>query len=428
MKLPEKWRRVPIKEVYVGLYDGPHATPKPSDEGPVFLGIGNVTEDGHLDYGKVRHISEEEYPKWTKRVTPQQGDIVFTYEATLNRYAIIPKGFRGCLGRRMALIRPNTEIIDTRFLHYYFFGKDWRDTIEANRLAGATVDRVPLTHFPEFPISLPPLRMQQRIASILSSYDDLIENNTRRIEILKEMAQRLYEEWFVHFHFPGHEEVNFKDSELGRIPEEWVASPAKEAYEGLFDGPHATPKTSDVGPVFLGIKNLREEGGLNLSAIRHISEEEYPKWTKRVTPVEGDIVFTYEATLNRYALIPKGFVGCLGRRLALIRPMKEYRHFLYLHFFSESWRYVISKNILSGATVDRIPLTKLPDFPLPLPPVKIASDFGRLVEPLFQLTETLVKKNANLRAQRDLLLPKLVSGEIDVSEILMPNDKEVEAA
>src|SRR5690606_3237678 len=121
MKLPENWRRVPIKEVYEGLYDGPHATPKPSEEGPVFLGTGNVTEDGHLDFTKVRHISEHDYPKWTKRVTPQRGDIVFTYEATLNRYAIIPEGFRGCLGRRMALIRPDVEKIDTRFLHYYFF-------------------------------------------------------------------------------------------------------------------------------------------------------------------------------------------------------------------------------------------------------------------------------------------------------------------
>src|SRR5690606_1798547 len=95
------------------------------------------------------------------------------------------------------------------------------DTIEANKLAGATVDRVPLTQFPEFPISLPPITVQRRISAILSVYDDLIENNTRRIEILEEMARRLYEEWFVHFRFPGHEKVSFKESELGEIPEGW---------------------------------------------------------------------------------------------------------------------------------------------------------------------------------------------------------------
>ena len=84
------WSRCPIREVYLGLFDGPHATPAPADEGPVFLGIKNITEDGRLDLADIRHISEAEYPKWTKRVVPQPGDIVFTYEATLHRYAIIP--------------------------------------------------------------------------------------------------------------------------------------------------------------------------------------------------------------------------------------------------------------------------------------------------------------------------------------------------
>jgi type I restriction enzyme S subunit len=82
--------RVPIETLYLGLYDGPHATPKPAAEGPIFLGIGNLTEDGKLDLSDIRHIAEEDFAAWTKRVTPQPGDIVFTYEASLNRYARIP--------------------------------------------------------------------------------------------------------------------------------------------------------------------------------------------------------------------------------------------------------------------------------------------------------------------------------------------------
>jgi hypothetical protein len=130
------WKRVSIETVYSSLYDGPHATPKPATEGPVFLGIKNITEDGRLDLSDIRHIAEDDFPEWTRRVMPRQGDIVFTYEATLNRYAIIPQGFRGCLGRRLALIRPNSEKIDTRFLFYYFFGEDWRTTISKNILSG----------------------------------------------------------------------------------------------------------------------------------------------------------------------------------------------------------------------------------------------------------------------------------------------------
>jgi type I restriction enzyme, S subunit len=143
------FHRVPIETLYLGLYDGPHATPKPSNDGPIYLGIGNITEDGKLDLTDVRHIAEEDYSAWTKRVTPEPGDIVFTYEATLNRYAIIPDGFRGCLGRRTALIRPNPAAVNPRFLFFYFFSEDWRKTIGQNVLSGATVDRIPITRRPD---------------------------------------------------------------------------------------------------------------------------------------------------------------------------------------------------------------------------------------------------------------------------------------
>jgi type I restriction enzyme S subunit len=73
------WNRLPIGSVYAGLFDGPHATPKPSEEGPVFLGIGNLTEDGHLDLSTIRHIAEEDFPAWTRRVEPKPGDIVFVF-------------------------------------------------------------------------------------------------------------------------------------------------------------------------------------------------------------------------------------------------------------------------------------------------------------------------------------------------------------
>ena len=94
------WEKAKIGEICAGIYDGPHATPPVSNDGAIFLGISNITPDGHLDLSDPKYISENDLPKWTKRVTPQAGDIVFSYEATLNLYAIIPKGFRGCLGRR----------------------------------------------------------------------------------------------------------------------------------------------------------------------------------------------------------------------------------------------------------------------------------------------------------------------------------------
>jgi type I restriction enzyme S subunit len=231
MAAPSFWSRVPIQALYLGLYDGPHATPRPASEGPVFLGIGNITEDGKIDLSDVRHISEEDYAQWTRRVEPRMGDIVFTYEATLNRYAIIPKGFRGCLGRRLALIRPNLAEVDTRFLFYTFFSADWRNTISQNTLSGSTVDRIPLTTFPAFRVNLPPLPIQRKIAAILSAYDDLIENNARRIAILEEMARALYREWFVRFRFPGYEDIGMVESPLGPIPEGWEVKKIGDVLE-----------------------------------------------------------------------------------------------------------------------------------------------------------------------------------------------------
>lgn len=301
----------------------------------------------------------------------------------------------------------------------YYLMLSMADKVKA-LAGGAATPIVNKSSFCAISVSIPPIEIQSKIAFILSAYDDLIENSTRRIEILEEMARRLYEEWFVQFRFQGHEGVEFKESEFGLIPEGWRIAPIKETYHNLFDGPHATPKKCASGPVFLGIKNIKSEGGLDLTALQHISDDDFPKWTKRVTPQEGDIVFSYEATLNRYAIIPKAFHGCLGRRLALIRPKSSFRSLLYLHFFSSGWREVVARNTLSGATVDRIPLSGFPDFPLLLPPESIARKFEEVSSPILKLIERLVAKSANLRAQRDLLLPKLISGEIDVSDVPMP--------
>ena len=155
------WDRVPVSSVALGIFDGPHATPKPAAEGPVFLGIQNITEDGRIDLSNIRHISEEDYHRWTRRACPEPGDIVFTYEATLNRYAIIPEGFVGCLGRRVALIRPNPKLVHPRYLLAYFMGDEWREVIARNVLLGSTVDRIPLTSFPEFEIALPPMSVHE---------------------------------------------------------------------------------------------------------------------------------------------------------------------------------------------------------------------------------------------------------------------------
>ncbi len=242
-----KWEKVAIKDICTGIYDGPHATPPLSDTGAIFLGISNFN-NGRLDFSDIRYISEDDLPKWTKRVIPQKNDIVFSYEATLNLYAIIPEGFRGCLGRRMALLRVDETKADYKFLYYYFYSDAWRATVNENIVLGATVDRIPLIKFPDFPVELPPLETQHRIADILSVYDDLIENNQKQIKLLEEAAQRLYKEWFVDLRFPGHENTKIVDG----VPEGWRINSIYDVFDIKYGKNLPTSKITKAGqyPVY----------------------------------------------------------------------------------------------------------------------------------------------------------------------------------
>ena len=389
--MSKAWPIAPIRAAYRGLFDGPHATPKPSDEGPVFLGIGNITEDGHLDLAQTKRISEDEFPRWTKRVLPQPGDIVFTYEATLNRYAIVPNGFRGCLGRRLALIRPNPAAVNTRWLHYYFFGPEWRAVVAANTLSGATVERIPLSSFPDFPIRLPDLQTQRRIASILSAYDDLIENNTRRIAILEEMARRIYEEWFVRFRFPGHEQVKMVESELGLIPEGWELRRLGDVVE-LAYGKALKAEERKPGPYPVygssGVVGSHDTSLVNGPGI--------------IVGRKGNVGSVHWCDVSFYPIDTVYFV-----RTEL--PL----HYVFFNLKRQNF-------INNDAAVPGLNRNQAYSLHFLVPSKVVLGRFVELCGPIFKQLRLLAVKNANLRATRDLLLPKLISGELDVSTLSEP--------
>lgn len=386
------WSVHKIRDIAIGVYDGPHATPPISERGPVFLGIGNVTEDGHLDLTQVRHIAEGDFGKWTKRVIPSQGDIVFTYEATLNRYAIIPAGFRGCLGRRMALIRPNVAKVDTQFLFYSFFGKAWRDTIEANRLSGATVDRIPLTKFPDFPIALPPLETQQRIASILGAYDDLIEVNRRRVVILETMARAMFEEWFVRFRFPGHESVAMMETAEGLLPEGWQPM----AVENLLQRVPVKKRYSQKTALPEGKVPILDQGksgviGYHNDAPSVLAGVDNPVVVfANHTCYQKVVHFSFSAIQNVLPFLPsKAAPQCIYWLHHATSGL------VHLNDYKGHWPELMSKLI-------------------PMPSHSLAERFDRFAKPLHLSIYWLQDQNERLAASRDLLLPRLISGQLSV--------------
>ena len=386
----------PIKDYCLGIYDGPHATPKEAGDGPVFLGIKNITDDGALDLSEIRHVSEEEYPRWTRRVTPQAGDVVFTYEATLHRYAVVPDGFRGCLGRRVALVRPDPDQVDSRYLLYFFLSRGWRQVIESNVITGATVDRVPLERFPSFPAALPRLRIQQQIAEILSAYDDLIENNQRRMALLEEAARQIYREWFVRLHFPGHEHTRITNG----VPEGWEKRRLDELADVTMGQSPPSSLYNEVG------EGLPFHQGVGDFGNRFVTHRVFTTAKNRISE-PGDILCSVRAPVGRLNVTIDKIV--IGRGLAAIRSKFDQQSFLLrqlqVHFFKEDM-------IGSGAIFASVNKREIFAQRMLTPHEQLISLFEEKVRLIDKLVRTLFIENHKLRAARDLLLPRLMSGEI----------------
>jgi len=231
-----EWRERPLAEL-AEIFDGPHATPAKTESGPVFLGISNLA-NGRLDLANTEHLSDEDYVRWTRRVQPKTGDVVFSYETRLGEAARVPEGLKCCLGRRMGLLRAIHDQVDERYLLYAYLGPQFQDLLRSRTIPGSTVDRIPLVDMPRFPILVPSDQKEQRaIAHILGTLDDKIEVNRRMSATLEGMARALFKSWFVDFEpvrakaegrdpgLPPHLAALFPDrlveNEQGEVPEGW---------------------------------------------------------------------------------------------------------------------------------------------------------------------------------------------------------------
>lgn len=415
-----EWSIVKLKDIVTGLYDGPHATPPESNNGAIFLGIKNVTEDGRLDLSDIRHISLDDYPRWIKRVKPQGGDIVFSYEATLHRYAIIPKDFFGCLGRRMALIRVNEAIADRRFIFQYLLSNNWRREVEKNILSGATVDRIPLTNVPDFELCIPPLPTQQKIASILSAYDDLIENNLKRIKLLEEIAQRTYEEWFVKFRINGKE---LAIDEGTRLPEGWERKKIGQFYKLGSGGTPSRKKQElyfDNGSVpWIRTQELKD--CIIVEPEEKITEIGLKESSAKLFPAHTVLLAMYGNTIGKTAYL--GIAASTNQACCAFLDERVYRSY-YMHQYLLANKQEILRYRM-GAAQENISQEIIKSIEITAPEETTLIQFGEIIEPQYKLITDLNKQNILLKEARDILLPRLMSGEMDVNEMEM---KEIESS
>lgn len=405
-----EWKRCTVGDV-CEVFDGPHATPPQSNDGPIYLGIPSIRSDGSIDYENSKRISYENYPKWTKRVTPQENDVVFSYEANLESYARIPAGFEGCLGRRMAIMRPDPSAIDARFLYYYTQSPAWKAVIASRTVLGATVNRIPIATFPEFPLRLPSLPAQQRIAGVLSAYDKLIENNRRQIKLLEEAAQRLYKEWFVDLRFPSHETTPIHNG----IPEGWTKGSLLDLADVVRGCSYSSDQIVAGNRTLINLGNLTPFGGFRFDYEKPFSGKARPDQTV----CQGDVVMglTEQATgLAGYAAllpcVPTDSV--ISADLVKLSPREGVpRLFVYALLQYGRLSALISP-LANGTKIKHLRPESLPRAVALLPATALMKRYAEVVKPMFDKIALAQQQIVAAREAHDRLLPKLMSGEIEV--------------
>ncbi len=405
-----------IKHLPITIIDGDRSRryPKRSefqDAGVLFLNTTNIIQN-RIDITEANYVSQEKFDE-IKKGRLQRFDIVITTRGSVGKVALFNCNPPiGLINAQMLIIRTGGDVIDSRFLFYQMCSNDFQ--IKLNNFAsGAAQPQIPIIDLKEIEIGVPPLQTQHKVAVILSTYDDLIENNTRRIKILEDMAQTLYREWFVHCRFPGHENVSMVESELGPIPQGWEVKQLGEMCNILMG---LSPKSEFYNETGEG---LPFHQGVTDFGSRFPTDRVYCTVQKRIAEID-DILFSVRAPVGRINIANKRIV--IGRGLSAIRSKNGNQGFI-LHQLKN--RFQEEDTMGSGTIFNAITKADLLGIQLLKPTSAIAAKFEKTVEPISSELATLTIKNANLRQTRDLLLPKLISGEIDVSELDIDRDSTI---
>ena len=250
-------------------------------------------------------------------------------------------------------------------------------------------------------LDLPPLETQRQIADILSAYDDLIENNTRRIQILEELARTIYREWFVHFRYPGHASAPLVDSPIGPVPEGWEVVGFADLAEFVNGFAFKPAHHFDTGKPIIKIKELKN--GVTDQTPRNDGSEIKEKY--HIT--NGDILFSWSADLDAY--LWTGGDALLNQHLFVVRPGELVTRDYIFHALKEKMFEFQSRS--QGTTMRHIKRSALTEVKVATPPLQVQHTFSDHVGPIHDLLENLTTRNGALSTARDLLLPRLITGE-----------------
>ena len=399
-----------LNEVCELIVDCPHTTANDEGKGFPLVRTPNIGK-GRLVYDGMHRVCEDVYNKRNARAIPQENDLIFAREATAGNVALIQKGEKVCLGQRTVLIRPNQEKVNPAFLTYFLLAPKQQYNL-LSTANGATVAHVNLPTIRNLKIDLPELPTQHRIATILSRYDSLIENYQKQIKLLEEAAQRLYKEWFVDLRFPGHENSNIIDG----VPEGWEKKKLSELFSFVKGKSYTSKELSDEGTIMVNLKNIQSFGGYKSDVEKHF----IGTFKEEQTLMKGDLIMgvtdmTQERRLvGSVALIPD-FKETATFSMDLIKLISFKLPNIYLYC---AMRYGdVSRQIAplaNGVNVLHLKPEAISNIEMVVASDSIIEKFVSYTSKTIESILTLQSQLRLLTEARDRLLPKLMSGEIEI--------------
>ena len=402
---------IPLRDICESVEYGYTASASTEPVGPRFLRITDIVPE-RLDWEVVPFCQID--PKKLSKYRLHSGDIVIARTGATTGWAkFIKNPPEAVFASYLVRVRPAASV-DARFVGFVVESSAYKDFIQQH-MGGAAQPNANAQILTTYEIPLPPLSIQRRIAGVLSAYDELIENNQRRIRILETMARALYREWFIEFRFPGHEKLPRVVSPLGDIPQGWEVKTVADSFEISGGGTPSRKESSywDEGTVqWFAPSDLTVAGTMFMDdSPEHITTRGLAESSARLFPAFS-VMMTSRATIGSIAIntheacTNQGFITCL--------PNERVPLYFLLHWLTDTVPKF--KLLASGATFKEISrgVFKTIEFLHPSP--ALVRRFESHVKPMAKQILALQRQATNLRRTRDLLLPRLLSEQVTLAD------------
>lgn len=414
------WEEVKLKDITLKLASG--STPKGGKDSYIEEGISLIRSlnihDFNFLYKDLAFIDRAQAKKLSNVIIEENDILINITGASVGRCTMVPKNVLPArVNQHVMIVRSNFEIIDANFLLYLINSKQYKSQLMLLSETGATREALTKDDISNFKIKLPLFAIQKKISKALSNYDDLIKNNNKRIKLLEEMAEEIYKEWFVRLRFPNYKNTKIIDD----IPDGWDYSKLVKYLE-FFRGKSYSSKDieCDEGLPFVNLKCINRNGGFRKDGIKVFCGQ----YKESNIAYSGDIMMAVtdmtqdRAIVGRVGRVPKmdyeKFIFSMD--LVRIEPLDIDKTFLYTFLrFSNIGLYL--KEFANGANVLHLTPDIIYKVDALIPSKNIQKKYTKIIDPLLKEIDILEQKNQNLKQTRDLLLPRLISGKLNIEDL-----------